>query len=79
MELFSHYLVKMKESGLVDKLQDKWVNKVEERRHGFGDAIPLGYENVLFPFGIVAVALLIGVVIAVAELGHKCCGNRKRA
>ena len=71
MELFSHYLVKMQESGLVAKLKDKWVNKLEESQFvGFGDAIPLGYENVLFPFGIVAIAILVGAIIVVAELIH---------
>ena len=57
---------------MLDKLKGKWVRKVEERRFGFGEAIPLGYENVLFPFGIVAIA---GVIIAVAELGLKSIGK----
>ena len=79
LELFSHYLVKMQESGLVNRLKDMWVNKGEERQYGFGNPIPLGYENVLFPFGIVAISLLVVLIIAVAELGHKSYANTKPA
>ena len=75
MELFNHQLAKMQESGYLDKLKGKWVSKAEERRFGFGEAITLGYENVLFPFGIVAIAALAGVMIAAVELVHKSIGK----
>ena len=74
MEIFTYHLTKMQESGLLDKLKGKWVSRGGERRFGFGEAIPLGYENVLFPFGIVAIAALVGVIIAAAELVHKSIG-----
>ena len=59
---------------MVDKLKGKWINKVEERQYGFGDAIPLGYENVLFPFGILVLSILFVYIIAMAELGLKSYG-----
>ena len=39
------------------------------------EAVTLGYENVLFPFGIVAIAALAGVIIAALELVHKSIGK----
>ena len=75
LEIFTYQLAKMQESGFLDKLKGKWVRRVEERQFGFGEAIPLGYENVLFPFGIVAIAAFAGVIIAAAELGHKSIGK----
>ena len=66
----------MQEAGLIDRLSVKWwgfkleADKAELER-GL-ETLTLGYENVLFPFGILGAGILIAIA---ANIGELCGGD----
>ena len=66
--LFDREILKMYESGVMEKLLRKWTSAGGEStvQEGEGPA-PLGYENVSFPFFALVGVAGMAVLIAVAE------------
>ena len=46
-------------------------SKADDIGGGYSEAISLGYSNVLFPFGWVAVGLIVAVVVLMGEFAGK--------
>ena len=46
--MFDYHLLKMKESGVVDKLLTRYMPDPPQTI-GTPDAVPLGYDNLIFP------------------------------
>ena len=76
LELFTHHTVRLQESGVLGKLKSKWLAKAGEGTL-LWEAISLGYDNVLFPFALVASGSLVAAIIITAEIGYKCYANMK--
>ena len=55
--MFNHFLKKMHESGVIDKMNRDWSLR-EEIEFEVEPAVTLGYKNVVFPFIILAGGLL---------------------
>ena len=70
-QIFSHHLQKMDESGLLHRLAQKWGIKSVSKPKVSG-AIPLGYENVLFPFIGVVIGTIIALTILFCEMLVAC-------
>ena len=73
LPIFNHYLEKMQQTGVMDKLQNKFIgdhngvkgaSKVQEVQG-------LGYDTVVLPF----LALLIGLCAALLQLGIEAISN----
>ena len=72
-EIFNYHIMKLFEMGVVDRLRRKYLFRHDED-YGLLDAVSLGYENLFFPFGIMA----MGVVIAgLSMAGEGITGSRK--
>ena len=65
-ELFNHHIFRLYEMGVMDRLKHKYVDKPNED-FGFPEAIALGYENLLFPFGFIALGAILASVVIVGE------------
>ena len=58
----------------MDRLKHKFVDKPNED-FGFPGAIALGYENLLFPFGFIALGFVLAAVTILGE--HLFWRNKK--
>ena len=63
----------MMQSGIIDQIKHDWMNRRPSEQFGIDDALQLGYDNVCFPFAIVAAGVPISVLVAVLE-----CARNKR-
>ena len=77
--VISRQVSKMKESGLIDKLSDKWwrfaLRQTQNDKSSENEeAVTLGYENVLFPFAFVAIGLIVALVVIMGEFCMKNLG-----
>ena len=78
----------MQETGLIDRLKDKWWgfklaadSDSDRRGKERFQALTLGYENVLFPFGVAVAGMLVALMAVIAEqcggvvrkMGAKIC------
>ena len=71
--LFNYQTLKMIESGIIKRNQKNWAG---DRNHEYGMAEPivLGYDNLFFPFGWLA----LGIIVAMAILAVETFGASKR-
>ena len=58
-------------SALSDSFLPSPIIRKADEDSGNYEAISLGYENVLFPFGWVVIGLLAAVVVLIGEFGSK--------
>ena len=56
----------MFEGGKIHKINDKWTAKYD-KKYGIEDPIPLGYENVLFPYNFLALGIALAIPIILGE------------
>ena len=69
----NYFLLKIKESGLLDKMRRDWMPaKKEEVQEG---ATVLGFENLVFPFLCLASGLILSLSLAFVE---KVRGSMRR-
>ena len=73
-ELFNHHIMKLYEVGVIDRLMRKNVI-IQNEEFGIAEAVALGYENVLFPFGIIFLGMVLAVVAIVGEGMSKLMGK----
>ena len=72
--IFNYFILKMRQSGLMNKMLNKWVErKVVENEMGI-EANPLSYDNLLFPYLILSVGTLAALVLVTLEwiFGFSC-------
>ena len=77
--VISHQVSKMKESGLIDQLSDKWwrfaLRQTQNDKKSKNDeAISLGFENVTLPFAFVAIGMIGAQVVIMGEFCMKKVG-----
>lgn len=65
-ELFNHHIMKLYEMGVMDRLMRKHVIR-HDKQYGLAEPVTLGYENLMFPFGIFILGVVIGGIATVAE------------
>ena len=74
--IFNYHLYKMKQTGVIDRLQQNALGDIDTTSNTLLDNNGLGYENVLFPFLAfltgVSVALLLLVIERAANFLEKC-------
>ena len=69
--LFHHYLLKMQESGILDILHKRRGNRNQD--YGMSEPIILGFDNLFFPFGCLALGIVVTVPVLLAEnIGRRC-------
>ena len=68
MLMFNHFLKRMHESGVIDKMNRDWSLR-EEIDFEFDPAVTLGYENVAFPFIILIGGLAFSCILTMLEKG----------
>ena len=66
--------MKLYEVGVIDRLMRKNVI-IQNEEFGIAEAVALGYENVLFPFGIIFLGMVLAVVAIVGEGMSKLMGK----
>lgn len=68
-KLFDYHILKMKQSGIMDYIHDKWFDKSMASLNN-GDvlvAYPLNYDNLLFPSLLLSLGVLLALALAVLE------------
>ena len=68
--MFNHFLKKMHESGVIDKMNRDWSLR-EEIEFDVEPAVTLGYKNVVFPFIILVSGLIFSCGVTFFESGFK--------
>ena len=80
MPLFNHHICQMRESGVLHKMLTS-ASGDPDGVYEMDEAIVIGYENVLFPFGWLALGSVIVVPLIFVEviLGRLGCrkGNKR--
>ena len=76
--LFNYHILKMQESGLTQRIKTKWPIRDPDRDFGMTEPIVLGYDNLFFPFGWLALGTCVAVPILVAEIFRKWFTASKR-
>jgi ABC-type amino acid transport substrate-binding protein len=73
VDIFNHYLHKMQEYGIMDKMSKDWNDKATTYV-GTADSVSLGFENTLFPFLLLFGGMLsaMGLVLIEALFRAKC-------
>ena len=65
--LFNHQICKMKESGVIHQIMTSKSGDPEQV-YGVDEPVVIGYENVLFPFGWLALGSIIVVPVILGEM-----------
>ena len=65
--LFNHQICKMKESGVIHQIMTSKSGDPEQV-YGVDEPVAIGYENVLFPFGWLALGSIIVVPVILGEM-----------
>ena len=65
-EMFNYHIFKLYEMGVMDRLKHKYVDK-PNKEFGFPEAITLGYENLLFPFGFIVLGMILAASAILVE------------
>ena len=65
--LFSHYLFKIQEVGIQARIPNKYRDP-RNREYGMTEPIVLGYDNLFFPFGWLALGIVVAMPVLVAEV-----------
>ena len=67
-DLFNYYLLKMQESGTIERMKLRWISIANEQiGSGMSQAIQLGYEHVLLPFNCCALGILVAAGLSLLE------------
>ena len=80
VDIWSYHLQRMIEFGIVKKLKKKWLPDDDKVGRVNFEAVLLGFENLLFPFIILAMGGLAAITIAIFEtvLRNVVLTDRKR-
>ena len=65
-ESVNHFMLKLRETGVHDKLRQKWIPSTT-RETAMGSGTVLGFENLSFPFLILAVGVMTSLAMAGVE------------
>ena len=81
--LFNHEINLMEESGVLQRIRAKWTGAFDDLFNESSEetalqAIELGFENVIFPFLIVATGVCVGVALLVFEILSRRERTQKR-
>ena len=68
--LFNYHFLKMQEIGMTERIKKKWARD-PDHDYGMAEPIVLGYDNLFFPFGWLALGIVVAVPILVAEVFGK--------
>ena len=69
-EIFNFYLLKLEQTGAIEKLKSKWLRKKKEQEVILDSAAALGYGNLVFPFVILVFGMFGGIALGLAETIH---------
>ena len=75
--LFNYQLLKMIESSITKRIKKKWA-KDPNHEYGMAEPIVLGYDNLFFPFGWLALGIIFTVPILAVESFRKWLIASKR-
>ena len=64
--LFNHHILRMQESGKIAAIRQRRLGQ-NDKDYEMSEAIVLGYNNVLFPYALPALGVVISVILAVGE------------
>ena len=75
--LFNYQLLKMIESGMTKRIKKKWARDPNQE-YGMAEPIVLGYDNLFFPFGWLALGIIFTMPILAVESFRKWLIASKR-
>ena len=67
LDAFNTFLLRMKQTGVLQRFQQKWIPNDIQKQEADA-AIVLGFENLSFPFLILACGALAGTVLELPNL-----------
>ena len=66
--LFNHHLGKMEVSGVIDRMKREWLDpKPNKDFSSGGEAVALNYKNLIFPFCILIIGVIVSVFVIASE------------
>ena len=66
-EVFNYHLLKLTEHGILKRIYNRWPDTSRNEEFGIAEAATLGFENLLFPFSLLAMGMTAAVVLAAFE------------
>ena len=73
VEVFNIFLLNLRQTGLLDKIYQKWIPKSVEEADPDEPVSPLGFENLSFPFlGLTWGALVAGLFVLIEMINFHC-------
>ena len=69
LEVFNNFILKLRQSGILTKINEKWapISNAKEVANTVAPGTFLGFENLSFPFILLTLGIILGVVIALIE------------
>ena len=67
LEAFNTFLLRMKQTGVLQRIQQKWIPNDNQKQEA-NAAIVLGFENLSFPFLILACGAMAGIALELPNL-----------
>ena len=66
-EIFDHHLLKLTEHGILKRIYNRGPDTSRNEDFGIAEAATLGFENLLFPFSLLAAGIFASVAMAAFE------------
>ena len=66
-EAFNYHLLKLTEHGILKRIYNRWPDTSRNEEFGIAEAAILGFENLLFPFGFIALGFVLAAVTIIGE------------
>ena len=80
LQMFNHYILKELEHGINKMIYRRYHPHFYTNEHfGLPEPLPLGYQNVLFPFIFLGLGSVASLAIALVEFMNKKCHRKKKS
>ena len=66
-KMFNNNLLKMQESGLINRIKSKWTSN-RDQKYEMAGPIVLAFDNLFFPFACLALGIVVAVPITLTEV-----------
>ena len=75
LNILNYKMLKLVESGIIKRIDMKWPDVTRNEEFGVAEPGALGFNNILFPFTVLATGTVTAVVSAWMEYIMKHCMN----
>ena len=77
VDMFNYKMLKLAEGGITKRIDQKWPDTSRHEEFGMAEPGALGFNNVLFPFALLATGITMALVTAVLECVIQSLGRKR--